>query len=100
MTGLGVLFYATTRQKHTPPPRFRATMLSVGKNLRVRALQAGEGDTTLIFLHGYGESLLAWRGWWPISPSATGAGDGPPRLRPRYYRIPPGSTASSARSTR
>jgi len=61
-TGLGLLFYATTRQKHTSPPRFQATMLGVEKNLRVRALQAGKGDTTLVFLHGYGESLLAWRG--------------------------------------
>jgi pimeloyl-ACP methyl ester carboxylesterase len=29
--------------------------------LRLRALEAGRGDTTLLFLHGYGESLLAWR---------------------------------------
>jgi pimeloyl-ACP methyl ester carboxylesterase len=37
-------------------------MLGVEKDLRVRALLAGKGDTTLVFLHGYGESLLAWRG--------------------------------------
>ncbi|HEX9165356.1 MAG TPA: alpha/beta fold hydrolase, partial [Gemmatimonadales bacterium] len=61
-TGLGLLFYATTRQKHTPPPRFQATMLGVERGVRVRALRAGKGDTTLVFLHGYGESLLAWRG--------------------------------------
>ena len=30
-------------------------------NLRLRALRAGSGDTTLLFLHGYGESLLTWR---------------------------------------
>ncbi|HSE66530.1 MAG TPA: alpha/beta hydrolase [Gemmatimonadales bacterium] len=29
--------------------------------LRLRALRAGKGDTTLVFLHGYGESLLSWR---------------------------------------
>lgn len=29
--------------------------------LRLRTLEAGRGDTTLLFLHGYGESLLAWR---------------------------------------
>jgi pimeloyl-ACP methyl ester carboxylesterase len=29
--------------------------------LRLRALRAGTGDTTLLFLHGYGESLLSWR---------------------------------------
>lgn len=26
-----------------------------------RALFAGQGDTTLVFLHGFGESLLSWR---------------------------------------
>ena len=30
-------------------------------DLRLRALRAGAGDTTLLFLHGYGESLLTWR---------------------------------------
>jgi pimeloyl-ACP methyl ester carboxylesterase len=29
--------------------------------LRFRALRTGRGDTTLVFLHGYGESLLSWR---------------------------------------
>jgi len=29
--------------------------------VRLRALRAGTGDTTLLFLHGYGESLLSWR---------------------------------------
>src|SRR5262245_18737870 len=29
--------------------------------LRLRALRAGTSDTTLLFLHGYGESLLSWR---------------------------------------
>jgi pimeloyl-ACP methyl ester carboxylesterase len=29
--------------------------------LRYRVLEAGRGDTTLLLLHGYGESLLAWR---------------------------------------
>jgi pimeloyl-ACP methyl ester carboxylesterase len=41
-------------------PRHQAEWLEVG-GLRVRALRAGHGDTTLVFLHGYGESLLAWR---------------------------------------
>lgn len=38
----------------------RATWLTVD-GVRLRALEAGRGDTTLIFLHGFGESLLAWR---------------------------------------
>lgn len=29
--------------------------------VRSRALEAGHGDTTLVFLHGYGESILGWR---------------------------------------
>ena len=29
--------------------------------VRTRALFAGRGDTTLVFLHGFGESLLSWR---------------------------------------
>lgn len=33
----------------------------VADGLRTRALRAGNGDTTLVFLHGYGESLLSWR---------------------------------------
>jgi len=60
-TGLGVLFYVTTRDKHPSPPRFQAKMLDLGDGVRVRALRAGVGDTTLVFLHGYGESLLAWQ---------------------------------------
>jgi len=61
-TGLGILFYLTTRQKQVDEPQFQATMLDAGDGVRVRALEAGSGDTTLVFLHGYGESLLAWSG--------------------------------------
>jgi pimeloyl-ACP methyl ester carboxylesterase len=61
-TGFGVLFYLTTRHQHAAAPQFQATMLEVGDGVRVRALEAGAGDTTLVFLHGYGESLLAWSG--------------------------------------
>ena len=57
---LGVLFYLTTRQKQVQEPQFQATMLDTGGGVRLRALEAGSGDTTLVFLHGYGESLLAW----------------------------------------
>jgi pimeloyl-ACP methyl ester carboxylesterase len=61
-TGFGILFYLTTRQKQVQAPQFQATMLDMGDGVRVRALEAGSGDTTLVFLHGYGESLLAWSG--------------------------------------
>ena len=59
---LGALFYLTTRQKPVQEPQFQATMLDTGDGVRLRALVAGRGDTTLVFLHGYGESLLAWSG--------------------------------------
>lgn len=39
---------------------FRARWIDAG-GVRTRALDTGRGDTTLVFLHGYGESLLSWR---------------------------------------
>ena len=44
--------------RHRPP--HRAEWIRVDDR-RLRALRAGAGDTTLLFLHGYGESLLTWR---------------------------------------
>jgi pimeloyl-ACP methyl ester carboxylesterase len=41
-------------------PLHRAEWLEAG-GLQLRALRDGSGDTTLFFLHGYGESLLSWR---------------------------------------
>lgn len=43
-----------------PRPPHRAVWLLAG-NTTVRALRGGDGDTTLVLLHGYGESLMAWR---------------------------------------
>jgi pimeloyl-ACP methyl ester carboxylesterase len=42
-------------------PRYQARWIEVD-GIRTRALVTGRGDTTLVFLHGYGESLLSWRG--------------------------------------
>lgn len=42
-------------------PLHRAEWLSAG-DTRVRVVRAGAGDTTLLFLHGYSESLLSFRG--------------------------------------
>jgi len=42
------------------PATHRAEWVAVD-GLRLRVLDAGRGDTTLLFLHGYGESLLSWR---------------------------------------
>lgn len=41
-------------------PAHRAEYLRAGE-LRLRAVRAGKGEPTLLLLHGYGESLLAWQ---------------------------------------
>jgi pimeloyl-ACP methyl ester carboxylesterase len=41
-------------------PLHRAEWLGAG-GLQLRTVRGGSGDTTLFFLHGYGESLLSWR---------------------------------------
>lgn len=48
------------RDRAAPVPRHEAEWMRAG-DVRVRAVRAGAGDTTLLLLHGYGESLLAWR---------------------------------------
>jgi pimeloyl-ACP methyl ester carboxylesterase len=55
-----------------PPPRplHQAEWLDAGGVL-VRTVQAGAGDTTLLLLHGYGESLTTWRSLF--DPLAIGA---------------------------
>ena len=54
----GALFLVDRRWRSGPA--YTAEWLSAG-DVKVRALRAGRGDTTLLFLHGYVESLLAWR---------------------------------------
>lgn len=58
--GAGALLWVGLGQPHRGRPQYRATWLEAD-GLRTRALRAGRGDTTLVFLHGYGESLLSWR---------------------------------------
>jgi pimeloyl-ACP methyl ester carboxylesterase len=43
-----------------PTPPHQAEWLSAG-SLGLRTVRAGQGDTTLFLLHGFGESLLAFR---------------------------------------
>ena len=43
-----------------PGPIHRAEWLDAG-GVSVRTVRAGAGDTTLLLLHGYGESLTTWR---------------------------------------
>ena len=61
----------------------------------VRAVRAGKGDTTLLLLHGYGESLTTWRAvfdrlaarWKVIAIDLPGFGGAPSRIHPT--RCPP-----------
>ena len=43
-----------------PKPIHQAEWLAVD-GIRLRTIRAGVGDTTLVLLHGYGESLTTWR---------------------------------------
>jgi pyruvate dehydrogenase E2 component (dihydrolipoamide acetyltransferase) len=61
LAGLSLLFFLTTRDRPGPKPAFVATTITLDRGLHLRAIRAGEGDTTLVFLHGFGESLLSWR---------------------------------------
>ena len=58
--GAAFLLWAGLGNPHRVAPLHRREWLTVD-GLRLRALRAGHGDTTLVFLHGFGESLLAWR---------------------------------------
>ncbi len=58
--GAAVLLWVGLGNPAGPRPAHRARWITV-EGLRLRALRAGHGDTTLVFLHGYGESLMAWR---------------------------------------
>lgn len=56
--------------RNPTPPTHQAEWLDAGGVL-VRTLRAGTGDTTLLLLHGYGESLTTWRA--VLDPLATAA---------------------------
>jgi pimeloyl-ACP methyl ester carboxylesterase len=55
---LALLWIMLDRPRPRPP--HQAEWLDAGGVL-VRAVRAGSGDTTLLLLHGYGESLTTWR---------------------------------------
>jgi pimeloyl-ACP methyl ester carboxylesterase len=58
--GAAMLLWVGLGDPRRSQPVHRAQWIEVG-GVRTRALIAGRGDTTLVFLHGYGESLLSWR---------------------------------------
>jgi pimeloyl-ACP methyl ester carboxylesterase len=59
---LGLLFWLgwDVRPHATAPAPHQAEWLQAG-DIRLRVVRAGEGDTTLLLLHGYGESLMGYR---------------------------------------
>jgi len=48
------------RDRPLPLPLHRAEWLAVD-GVRLRTIRAGAGDTTLVLVHGFGESLTTWR---------------------------------------
>jgi len=56
-----LLLALSLRGRDRPAPAVhRAEWLAAG-DVHVRAARFGSGDTTLVLLHGFGESLMAWR---------------------------------------
>jgi pimeloyl-ACP methyl ester carboxylesterase len=55
-----LLLWIGLGQPNRSRPHHRAQWIEAD-GVKTRALISGHGDTTLVFLHGYGESLLAWR---------------------------------------
>lgn len=58
--GAAMLLWAGVGAPRRAAPRHRSEWLTAD-GIRYRALRAGRGDTTILMLHGYGESLLSWR---------------------------------------
>jgi len=58
LLAFGAIFLIGRRSR--PDPALQAEWLEAG-DVKVRAIRTGAGDTTIVFIHGYGESLLSWR---------------------------------------
>jgi len=58
--GALVLLYVGLGQPHGGRAPHQAEWITA-EGIGSRVLRAGRGDTTLMFIHGYGESLLSWR---------------------------------------
>lgn len=58
--GTALLLYLGLGQASRGRPRHTAEWITV-EGVGTRVLRAGRGDTTLMFIHGYGESLMSWR---------------------------------------
>lgn len=55
-----LLLWIGLGQPNPTRPHHRAQWIEAD-GVKTRGLISGHGDTTLVFLHGYGESLLSWR---------------------------------------
>lgn len=60
IAGAALLLYVGLGQPTRGRAPHRAEWITAG-GVGTRVLRAGRGDTTLLFIHGYGESLLSWR---------------------------------------
>jgi pimeloyl-ACP methyl ester carboxylesterase len=60
VAGAVLLLWVGLGNPFRPYSRYQASWLEAD-GLRTRAIRSGRGDTTIVFLHGYGESLLSWR---------------------------------------
>jgi pimeloyl-ACP methyl ester carboxylesterase len=58
--GAALLLWVGLGVPRRAAPLHRSEWLTAD-GIRYRTLRAGRGDTTLLLLHGYGESLLSWR---------------------------------------
>lgn len=58
--GAALLLYLGLGQANRGRPRHHADWITA-EGVGTRVLRAGRGDTTLVFIHGYGESLMSWR---------------------------------------
>jgi pimeloyl-ACP methyl ester carboxylesterase len=56
----GVVLAISTDRHGRTAPLHQAQMLPAG-DVQVRAVTAGTGDTTVVLLHGFGESLMTWQ---------------------------------------
>jgi len=65
-----LLFLSLLQDRRGTRPTHRATWLPA-LDARLRAVTAGAGETTLVLLHGFGESLFTWRAL--VDPLATTA---------------------------
>ncbi|HEX6644815.1 MAG TPA: alpha/beta fold hydrolase [Gemmatimonadales bacterium] len=55
-----ILALGLLERRQLAEPPHRAEWLAAG-DVKVRAVRLGRGDTTLVLLHGYGESLMSWQ---------------------------------------